>query len=228
MGIRLADAAGGALFAIPDDDWNVIENRVESAIDLSAVAEEVTQYLPGFDALVVACRVWRDRTGPDIGAAARSLVDYCDQAIVRFGEVRAAVCGPLTPQVRQLVVDALGALERRTVPLNEEFHRLVAGIADFTDLNRAVDGEVDRYVNRLGRDWRSIIPQTDRLADVAGRVRGVWQAMGADLDALVSGRIDVTDPFIADLELGAALDGWADLRSEALSYLGERARPVPT
>lgn len=225
--IVLADKDGCALFTVPGEDWAAIDQRAEAAIGLSGIAKQVTQYLPGFEALVQACQAWHTRTRPVIGTAAHSVVRYSDVAIAQFQQVRDAVSGPLTPQVQQQVIDALAALSQHTTPLNEQFHQVSSQVADFADVNRAVDAQVNRYVSALGQEWRSVLPQTDRVDNAAGRVRGVWQALSADLNALVSERIEVTDQFIASLEIDVALAGWADLRAEALSYLSTRSDRMP-
>jgi len=219
----LADMSGGVLFTVPAEDWNAIGQRVDAAISLSGIAKRVTQYLPGFDALVRACQDWNGQTQPAIGAAADVLAQYCDTAITAFEQLRTDVSGPLTPLVQQHVVDALAALSARSTPLNGQFHRLSAQIADFADINKAVDAQVERYVAKLGQDWRSILPQTSRVDDAAGRMRGVWEALGADLNALVSEHIDVTAEFIVGLQIDSALTGWAGLRSEAQSFLAQHA-----
>ena len=173
----LADMSGGVLFTVPAEDWNAIGQRVDAAISLSGIAKRVTQYLPGFDALVRACQDWSGQTQPATDSAADVLAQYCDAAITAFEQLRTDVSGPLTP----------------------------------------------RYVAKLGQDWRSILPQTSRVDDAAGRMRGVWEALSADLNALVSEHIDVTAEFIVGLQIDSALTGWAGLRSEAQSFLAQHA-----
>ncbi len=221
--IALVDTAGGSLFTVPDADWAAIDQRVESAINLSPIADQVTQYLPQFKTLVEACRRWRSSTFPQIGSSAQSLSNYCDRALPTFQSVQQALSGPLTPEVQRQVVDALTSLSQWTMPLNDKFHTVSAEVADFYEINRAVDAQVDQYVQRLGTDWRSILPETTRVDDAAGRVRGVWQALSADLNSLVSEPIDVTDGFIASLQIESALLGWTDLRSEAQAFLGRHS-----
>ena len=220
--IVLVNDAGGALFTVPEADWTAIEQRVQSAINLSAIADQVSQYLPGFKALVEACRRWRGSTYVAIGVSAQELVTYCKQALQTFGQLQAALAGPLTPAVQQQVVDALTALDRQTQPLNDRFHQVSGEVADFAEINRAVDAQVDAYVKKLGQDWRSILPETTRVDNAAGRVRGVWQALSADLNALVSEPIDVTEEFVASLQIQSALLGWANLQSEATAFLARR------
>ncbi len=80
---------------------------------------------------------------------------------------------------------------------------------------------------KLGPSWQSIMPQVSRVDDAAGQVRGVWEALAADLNALVSEPIDVTDQFVAGLSIQAALRGWTDLREEAQAYLSTHEQQVP-
>lgn len=221
--INLVDTAGGALFTVSDQDWAAIGQRVDSAINLSAIADEVSQYLPEFKALVSACRQWRDRTFPDVRGCAALLARYCGQALNTFGRLQGELAGPLTPAVQQHVVEALAELSTQTMPLNDRFHSLSGEIADFAEINASVDAQVDRYVDKLGQDWHSILPETTRVDDAAGRVRGIWQALSADLNALVSESIDVTEEFVISLQLQSALIGWQSLQSEAEQFLARHS-----
>lgn len=223
----LADTSGGVLFTIPAEDWTAIGRRVDAVIGLSGIAKQVSVYLLGFETLVGACQAWIAQTRPAIGAAAQSLARYCDTAITAFQQLKTIVSGPLTPQVQQQVADALTALTARTTPLNGQFHQLSGQITDFALINRTEDAQIEQYVARLGPDWRSILPQTSRVDDASGLMRGVWQALSADLNALVTERIDVSVPFIASLKIDVALAGWTGLRSEAQSFLAQHAAGTP-
>ncbi|MGI8666828.1 MAG: hypothetical protein ACR2N4_12470 [Jatrophihabitans sp.] len=218
--IVLASDAVGTLFTVPESDWTAIDQRVGYAIKLANIADQVTQYLPGFSALVAACRTWRDGTFPGIGSAATNLRGYSRQAVAEFAELRAKL-GPgndLSPQVQQLVIDTLRELAEQTVPLNNQFHSLAGEIADFTDLNRAVDAQVDAFVNKLGPQWHSILPSTRKVEDATGLVRGTWEALSADLNALVSEPIEVTEPFVLSLQIDVALLAWTNLQAEADAF----------
>jgi hypothetical protein len=219
----LADPAGAALFAVPGEDWAAIEHRVDSAISLDGISHEVSQYLPGFEALVRVCKAWRAQTRPGINESAQSLVRYCGVAITQFEQLRTAVAGPLTPQLQQQVRDTLNALSQQTAPLSAQVQRSSGQVADFADVNAAVDAHVNQYISMLGPEWRSILPQASRLDNASGLVRGVWQALNSDLNALVTQQLDVTDQFIASLEIDSALAGWGNLRSEAEAYLAAHA-----
>jgi hypothetical protein len=222
----LVDSAGGDLFKISESDWAAIAQRVQAAIKLSAIADEVTQYLPEFKALLSACVQWRDRTHPELLWSAHTLDEYCGQALDVFGSLQDQLSGPLTSWLQLQVVIALKKLGAQTVALNEQFHRVSGEVADFAEINRAVDAKVDKFVDKLGGNWKSILPTTNRVDNAAGRVRGVWQALSADLNGLVSEDIDVTDTFIASLQIQAALAGWTDLQSEARAFL-TKSQAVP-
>ncbi|MEO6700795.1 MAG: hypothetical protein ABI140_00465 [Jatrophihabitantaceae bacterium] len=216
----LASVAVGSLFTVPDSDWTAIDQRVGYAIKLSNIADQVTQYLPGFSALVTACRTWRDSTFPGINTAAASLNSYSREAVTEFTELQAKL-GPgndLSPQLRELVITTLRQLADQTAPLNDQFRLLAGQIADFTDLNRAVDAQVDAFVNKLGPQWKSILPSTRKVDDATGLVRGTWEALSSDLNALVSEPIDVTEPFVLSLQIDSALLAWTNLQAEAAAF----------
>lgn len=208
----------GDLFTVPEDDWVAISKRVGYAIKLSNIADQVTQFLPGFRALVTACVTWRDSTFPAIASNAVSLRDYSKQAVTEFTDLKAKI-GPdganLSPQVKDLVVATLHRLSEQTTPLNNQFRTVAGQIADFTDLNRAVDAQVDAFVNKLGPQWHSILSSTGKVDDATGLVRGTWEALSADLNALVSEPIDVDEPFILSLQIDSSLLAWVNLQGEA-------------
>lgn len=105
MSIDLVNRSVAEMFTISDADWEAISTRVDAVIHLSGVADEVTQYLPGFKALLGQCQLWRDHTLNEIGSSATQLVGYCNQAIDRFGALQTVLAGPLTPAGQQEVVD---------------------------------------------------------------------------------------------------------------------------
>ncbi len=223
--IVLVDTAGGALFTVSDADWAAIDQRVASAIQFSEIAGTVSQYLPGFEALVSACRAWRAHTLVEIKLAAGLLVGYCGDAGREFDDLRAALAGgDLTPALQRRVVDTVTALSVRTTALNQQFHLVAGAVADFVEINQTVDGQVDKFVARLGTDWKSILPETHRIDAASGRVRGIWQALSADLSALVSGQIEVNKAFVASLQIDQALLGWTNLQAEARAFSPVAAR----
>ena len=223
--IVLVDSAAGALFTVSNADWTAIDQRVASAIQFSDIAGTVSQYLPGFEALVRACRAWRDHTFVEIGLAAECLVGYCGDAVREFGGLRAALAGgDLTPALQHQVVDTVTALSVRTTTLNQQFHLVAGAVADFMEINQTVDRQVDKFVAQLGTDWKSILPATGRVDAASGRVRGIWQALSADLNALVSGQIEVDKAFVASLQIDQALLGWTDLQAEAEAFSPGAAR----
>ncbi|HEY5820511.1 MAG TPA: hypothetical protein VIT20_00955 [Propionibacteriaceae bacterium] len=217
--IVLADASVGALFTVSAADWAAIDQRVQAVVRLSGIAGQVSQYLPQFEALVRVCEVWRDHTSSAIKSAAGALVAYCDQALVDFGTLQSELAGgPLTPTLQGQVVATVTALSTRTSVLDQQFKVVADAVADFVQVNQGVDAAVDAFVARLGPQWRSILPQATRVDAVAGHVRGIWAALSADLGALVSEPIDVTQQFIATLEIKEALLAWAQLRTEAAAF----------
>jgi hypothetical protein len=77
---------------------------------------------------------------------------------------------------------------------------------------------VDAFVNKLGPQWKSILPSTRKVDDATGLVRGTWEALSSDLNALVSEPIDVNAPFLLSLQIDAALRAWTSLQAEAVAF----------
>lgn len=217
--LPLARAELGSLFVVPERDWTAVSQRVGRVERLRGVADSVTRYLPAFGPLVTASIRWRASTFPDIVASSSALRDYCRQAVDSYSVVQTALTpDPLAPPVQVSVRDALAALADRTRVMSDRFATLSATIRDFNEVNRGVDAEVGSFARRLGPDWQSIVPSTTAVDDATGRVRGAWGALNDDLHALRVQPVDVTAPFVARLQIGAALAAWRNLQAAAEDF----------
>lgn len=219
-GLVLTNPSLGSLFAIPAADWTTVSQRVGYTARLRDVASLVAQYLPDFPTLLGACDVWRATTFPLIVKNAASLRVYSQQAHDAFASIQTKCQGldPIPPELQVAVAAALTQLAVDTGTLAGQFQDLATRIATFTDINQKVDAEVDAYSRQLGPFWSSVLAATNAFEDAAGLVRGTWDALRDDLDALVDQQIDVTAPFIANLEISSALTAWVNLEAEADAF----------
>lgn len=188
----LVDDLLGSLVRVARDDWTAISQRVGYTSRLRAIAGTVAEHLPEFPALLVACDAWRDTTFPAVVAASIQLGSYSKEAFEVFSGLLASTdwSVPLAPEVQDRVRRTLKDLAARTRALDAEFRGVATAVAAFYEVNRSVDTEVGAFVERLGPSWGSILPATTAVGRATGLVRGAWEALSSDLDALGGDSID--------------------------------------
>ncbi|MFL6052872.1 MAG: hypothetical protein ACJ72W_08150 [Actinoallomurus sp.] len=220
--IELVSERLGSLYTVPEEDWAAIHQRVDYAENLRDIAGDVARYLPAFPTLVDACEEWRTTTFAGIVISAARLSGYSAQAQDAFSKLEASADwnGPLSSDVQQRVVHTIDELAASTAALAQEFNPLAVAVSSFAQVNRQADAEIDAYRRRMGPEWRTILPSTQRVDDATGLVNGAWQALTADLEALAAGLSpdDVTGPFVLGLEIAVAERAWGNLKDEANAF----------
>lgn len=225
----LANEAVGSIFTVPEATWTTIDQRVGMAHLVEGIETQIAQALPGFPALATACDAWRTTTFPGLVQQSGDLTRHCTTSIQTFTSLQLAISGldpgaPLPPELHALAVEAIGQVHDSAVACGQGSDQLAGAVGSFREANDLADAQLAAYAQRLGPDWGSLVPSTSTVDAAAGLVYGAWEAISADLEALVSGTIPITTQLLISLEIQSAISSWTNLEAEATAFASMAGR----
>lgn len=211
-----------ALYTIPEQDWIAISKRVGGVLVVASdpgYKNKMPHVFPHFNQVLKSCQEWKDTTFPGLVSQSGALHDYASQAITDFQQVKTEIANlekdipsPMD-NVKQKVKATIERLQQATIPLNNAFFTLSGQFSEFHDANEQFDTDISTFKEKP--IWMEIVfGSIQVLEDAIGQVVGGWQAITSDLEDVVSGKIDITMPFIMELDIDVALKSWKRIQIE--------------
>lgn len=220
--LNLANHSTAQLFSIPAEDWTAINQRVGEVLYVKNIQAYITQYLPGYAALLNSSQVWKDNTFNGLVSEATNIANYAATAITNFNRLNEQVKqinGNTVPDdLKNETIRLLNDLASSTTPIAAASTNLSNQVHTFLTDNQVIDGQMAKNKDRLGIFWEPLGAIINALEDAAGQVTGTWQAIATDLNNAITSPIEVTMPFIQSLSINAALVSWQKLQEEASAF----------
>ena len=224
--VELVLANQAAMFTVPKSDWEVIDARVEAALSVAPIADEVAKTIHNIHDLIRVCTLWRNSTFYELQTLAGQTSSTAILATTSY-QMLANITAqlepnqPLTEEQKAQVVKVFDGVSQSVNGLYDELQPLSDKITEFVQVNSITDAELEKIKESLGPDWSSIAPETTDVGRANNLLRGAWGAVAADLSALARGEIPITTPFMLSLDLQSAILGWESVGAEASEFIAE-------
>jgi hypothetical protein len=213
----------GALFTIPKTDMDAIKARVKTCKQGAAIEDTIKQHLPHFSDALAAAYLWDLNIAPQMKVQCNLLMGYAAKARTDFSALDIAVQQLINNQqditltVQQQATVVVAALNKSTQALSASFINIVNQIQVFNKANQELDSDIAGSEFGFMKEITASIAVLDHAT---GSIRGAWSALADDLEAIAkTSPVDFTFPFIADLNLSAAIAAWDQLQTECDAFL---------
>ena len=163
---------------------------------------------------------------PELMNQGEALGDYASRAVKDFQHLQNEIAGldkndtAVPDPIRETVKEVVGRLKQTTIPLSDAVKNLSSQITEFHYANKQFDADIDALKQRgVTQEWWEVVwGSTAVLEEAAGLVLGEWRAITSDLEDVMSGKIDITMPFLMGLDIDVALAEWRQIRREAKAF----------
>ncbi len=220
--LQLANDSVASIFTISTDNWTAINKRVGSVLGVEKIASVVNSDLPGYSKLLISSKLWKASTFNELITESNTVAKYAQNAIANFGDINQKVKKVSNQQIpenlQKQVIDALRDLQSDTLPIVNQSNKLSGEIHEFMLNNQTVDAEMEQNKEKLGSFWAPLGNIIHSVETATGKVNGAWKAILDDLNSTLGADIQVTMPFIASLELDAAIISWQSILSESSAF----------
>ncbi|HEY8159506.1 MAG TPA: hypothetical protein VIF10_12465 [Methylobacter sp.] len=247
--MKLADDSITALFTIPKSDWMVISYRVGATIvaDDANASGPISTILPDFPQLIPVCRNWNSVIFPGLLTYSEQLKTFAAQTVQELTSLNNTLtalnpAAPLPSSVIQNVIDTFSQINSSASNLYDAMSNLQPELNKFFNENAVINNEISSFqaavtesIKTLGEKspmfqflFMQVAIDFDNTVDkAAGLAYGAWQAIIADLNDVISGKINITMPFLLSLDIGAAINSWETIQTEAAAFASMAAGTVP-
>lgn len=224
--VELVSTNQASMFTVPKSDWKAINTRVEAALSVAPIADEVAKTIHNIHDLIRVCTLWRDSTFYELQTLAAQTSSTATLATTSYQLIANITAQldpnqPITEGQKTKIMTVFEGVSQSVNALNEEIKPLSDTVAEFVQVNSVTDTELEKIKESLGPDWSSIAPETTDVERANGLLRGAWGAVAADLSALAGGEIPITTPFMLSLDLQSAILGWESVSAEASEFIAE-------
>jgi hypothetical protein len=220
----LNNKALGQLFTVPEEDWIAINKRVGETAAAEGIASYIEQYIPEFPSLIQECNVWKGQTFDGMISQSAAISHYAGSAIIGFEGLLNAINAldpsqPTVPEpLQQKTLSLLSDLSKSTDLLSKIISDLNVQITTFLSVNQEVDAQILRYKEKLEVFWEPLGNIITHVDTATGLVTGVWLALSMDLQQYKDKSVDITMPFLLQLDIESALVNWKSLQAEADAF----------